>query len=274
MNRKTIYSVVCYNNEEEVVKFGSQLINAEEHEVVLLVTCNECHNQAYLENALRDLPIITHIYYSDKNLGYLHGCLNGIKNYGLKSKDDWIIISNTDVEYNAIDVAETIDRISNICDVWGVGPDICIENGYKQNPFMEKRISRKEFQKLLFIHSHSFIINLYTSMSYAKKTIVGKKTIDDLKERYVYAIHGSFMIIKAEFIEKIIENCDNIFLYGEELLVAELAVENNKKMLYAPRIKILHKENASTGLINMKMKKKWFCESYQYLLQRFSFGEE
>lgn len=80
---------------------------------------------------------------------------------------------------------------------------------------------------------------------------------------------GSIFILRKPFIDTIINTQNDIFMYGEEIFIAELAYRNNKKIYYDEDINIVHNENATTSLIGIGKKQKWFMQSYNYLWKEF-----
>ena len=95
---KIAVSVICYDNEEEVLDFADKLSRQKDSEkIVLLVTCNKCMNVKKLINDLNEIKISSQIFEPGKNLGYLHGCLHGFKEFG--EEYEWAVISNTDIDF-------------------------------------------------------------------------------------------------------------------------------------------------------------------------------
>lgn len=79
---KIAVSVICYDNEEEVLDFADKLSRQKDSEkIVLLVTCNKCMNVKKLINDLNEIKISSQIFEPGENLGYLHGCLYGFKEF-------------------------------------------------------------------------------------------------------------------------------------------------------------------------------------------------
>ena len=95
---KIAVSVICYDNEEEVLDFADKLSRQKDSEkIVLLVTCNKCMNVKKLINDLNEIKISSQIFEPGENLGYLHGCLYGFKEFG--EEYEWAVISNTDIDF-------------------------------------------------------------------------------------------------------------------------------------------------------------------------------
>ena len=60
---KIAVSVICYDNEEEVLDFADKLSRQKDSEkIVLLVTCNKCMNVKKLINDLNEIKISSQIF--------------------------------------------------------------------------------------------------------------------------------------------------------------------------------------------------------------------
>ena len=69
------------------------------------------------------------------------------------------------------------------------------------------------------------------------------------KEFYrIYSCHGSFIIFTKKAVERLYPFFDDrMFLYNEELFLAENCRLKDVPIYYCPKIDILHLEGASTG---------------------------
>ena len=92
--------------------------------------------------------------------------------------------------------------------------------------------------------------NAYMTISYVKKILGGKKTVDEIaagERKAIYAAHGSCMVFsKNYFVQG--GNLKHIsFLFGEEIFVAETARSLKLQTVYEPRLRVSDAEHASTG---------------------------
>ena len=85
----------------------------------------------------------------------------------------------------------------------------------------------------------------------------------------IYAGHGSFMMLTKHFFIHYKKIEYPIFLFGEELYLAELIRMADLRVRYVPGLEVIDMEHASTG----KMKKAFYykCnkESIDYILENF-----
>lgn len=261
--RDIAVAVTCYNNEDEVLKFAKHLSNQTLMDrIQLLVTCNACKDfDEFQRKLLRELPTAL-AFNPNKNLGYLHGCLYGVK--ASKTSYSWVMISNTDIELKNNDYFEKL-LDSPISDVWCVGSDILLKvNGVHQNPFLLHRPSRKKYNLWKVVYSSYPLFYLYFKLHGLKSKTVAN---EEIKSGFVHAVHGSCFLLKNECVQKIIEENPLIFMYGEELLIAEIIRENNKKCYLNVDARVIHNENQVTGKIGNKRKQGWFKQSIKYLFE-------
>ena len=84
----------------------------------------------------------------------------------------------------------------------------------------------------------------------------------------IYAAHGSFFIFSNNFFQYVSLNFP-MFLFGEELYIAEIARKNNLRTIYNNNLKVFDEENISTS----KLRSSEYCRlnriALQYILQEF-----
>lgn len=259
--RDIAVAVALYNNEKEVIKFVENLLKQTLiNRIQLLVTCNACNNVGEFEKKIHEILPSARVFDPKENLGYLNGCLYGVRVTG--NVYSWVLVSNTDIDFKQNDFFEkSIENVPK--DVWCIGPDITLAaTGTHQNPFLLNRPSKKRVLIWKIAYSNYLLFRLYFKLSELKPK---KKQDGDLDSRYVYAVHGSCFLLEQECVRKIIKNNPKIFMYGEELLVAETVYNNGKKVYFTSNVGIIHNENQVTGKIGMKRKQKWFKESIDYI---------
>lgn len=265
---KIALSVICYNNETEILKFAQKLSRQKFHEeITLLVTCNGCENPVGLQNRLKKIKENTYVYTPEKNIGYLPGCLYGLSCY--TESYSWAIVSNTDIDFVTDDFFEVFLETKYTEDVSCVGPDVMLATtGMHQNPFAQSRPSRRimRFRRWIFSNYGRFV--LYNWLSSVKKKLI-RTSEGYVQSGLVYGVHGSFIILKKQCISDLIIDKTPIFMYGEELYIAEKLREKNLLTYYDAQLKIIHNENQTTGKVNERRKQKWFEQSVNFLVKKY-----
>ena len=124
------------------------------------------------------------------------------------------------------------------CDV--IAPSILTKDKIDQNPFLLNKynIKNKIFH---FIYFSSFsIANLVTFVKKIIDRILPNSNKKIKSDTYIYAAHGSFIVLCKSFFSKGGYVDNNFFLYAEESTLAEIAKKINAKILYSPDIVVNH----------------------------------
>ncbi len=258
-----VVSVACYNNEKEVIQFAQGLRKQTiADRIKLVVTCNSCSNPEYFSKKLKKEYELSEVYIPKENLGYLNGCLYGFRNQ--KDSYKWGIISNTDIEFSSEYFFENILVIKDES-IWCVGPDIVLaETGYHQNPFCVNRPSILNKKLHDFIFTNYLTYSFYFFLHWCKRKIFKPKHVL-LNSGFVYGVHGSCFVLVEECIKALLAEDNKIFMYDEEIFIAELVIKNGKKIYFDSRLNVVHNENQTTSFINQRVKYKWKKQSIEYL---------
>ena len=108
---------------------------------------------------------------------------------------------------------------------------------------------------------------LYNWLSSVKKNL--KKGQKLVESGFVYGVHGSFIMLRKPCVNDLIDDKAPIFMYEEELYIAERLRERKLLTYYDAQLKITHNENQTTGKVNNRRKQKWFEQSMTYLVNRY-----
>jgi GT2 family glycosyltransferase len=102
-----------------------------------------------------------------------------------------------------------------------------------------------------------------------KTTVVKSNQNKITNEIDTYAIHGSFMIFNKTYFTKGGSINYPSLLFGEEIFVAETALQRGLKVIYEPSLHIEHRQNATTNSFKSKKLVQLMNQSYRYLLKTF-----
>lgn len=193
-----VISVTCYNNEDEVIAFAKQIAKQSVcKNIQLIITCNSTKKYDYLKAAVDEVSIVSYIYNPGKNLGYLQGCLYGVKKTNLPNHY-WLMISNTDLTFTTNTYFEDILNDVN-SDDWCIGSNILLKETEKsQNPFFLERPSKRSMLIRKIAYSNFLLYQMYFKLSNIKAKIV--KNEDKYSSQYVYAVHGSCFLLNSEIV--------------------------------------------------------------------------
>ena len=96
-----------------------------------------------------------------------------------------------------------------------------------------------------------------------------KKLQPQYPEMDIYAGHGSFMMLTRSYFESYAKIEYPIFLFGEELFLAEQVRLAGKKVRYIPTLVIEDNEHVSTSTIKKKSYFKYNQDSIKYILDTY-----
>ena len=198
------------------------------------------------------------------NPGYLQAALNTIYSADLSSYD-YIIISNVDVLVDELFFVSFKDLSIDQQTAW-IAPAIYSESEKRDvNPKIQERYSKKRLKQLRLLVRFPLLYHLYTKTVYRKKVI----TATQKPQQDIYAGHGSFMIFTSEFFRNCPEMNYPVFLFCEEIFLAEKDKSIGCKTTYCPSVKIHDKEHASTGKMKLARYCKYNYEALNYIINQF-----
>jgi GT2 family glycosyltransferase len=168
---------------------------------------------------------------------------------------DWVIVCNHDVLIEDKDFFSRLlcqdTRTAGV-----IAPRIqALPGRVDQNPFMRRRPGPLRWAQLRFISSNYRAAALWDWLSHRKSEFRswlaarrrGALLDDNAKRESIYAAHGSFFIFSRRYFEAGGFLDGNLFLYGEEISVAEICRSLGLPVVYEPSLRVLHKVHQSTG---------------------------
>lgn len=177
---------------------------------------------------------------------------------------DYVAISNVDLLLKD----DFFDKLSSVKiekEVAWIAPKIYSKDEKRdRNPKVMSRYSKKKLQLLYYMYKYPILFYLYTMTAYKRK-----KLQPQYPEMDIYAGHGSFMILTRSFFESYKEIHYPIFLFGEELFLAEEILKAGKKVRYVPSLVIYDNEHVSTSTIKKKTYFKYNQDSIKYILDTY-----
>lgn len=254
---------VTYNSYKELDNYIQSLEDAarpvkEEMAVDVFIADNTEINYKEIKYTCQNISVKSFPYH--KNLGYFGAIQRMMTEFDLTIYD-YVAITNVDLimEKNAL---QTLNDIATDESIGWIAPSIYsdIEKRDK-NPRMRKRYSLRNLRILKLFYTYPILHKLYTNTFYKRKKLMSTK-----EECYIYGGHGSFIILTKSFFQKCHKINYPVFLYGEEIYLAELCWINNLKVKYVPSIIIKDKEHVSTGKMRSEFFYKCNREALGYII--------
>lgn len=204
----------------------------------------------------RDL--IVHV--PGSNLGYFGGAASALDAFLLTHPlPDWVIVCNVDLFVQDENFFSRLISYSQSHTHSVVAPGVISGlSGKDQNPFMRVRPHRlrMKFYKILFqwypahlIYSVMYLIKekLY-KLSHGSE--VGMPEPPGTGEPLpIYAGHGAFLAFRKSYFEAGGSLRHGVFLFGEEIFVAETVKRLGLTIGYDPRLRVFHRGHTTTGYI-------------------------
>ena len=193
----------------------------------IVVVDNHSPNESL--QRLRDEAIdsdITDVVSSGRNGGYSAGLNFGIRElqkFGCRK----FVLATSDTEIETEDLLLQFSR-SATSNVGVVGPRIIQPDGQEQNPSYEEATIRYFLSLLWFVlgrPGQRFWKRIRNFRLFQKSTEISvakmqNKLVDGVSSRKVYKLHGSFQMLTEEYISRVGYLDEEIFMFGEEDLIA------------------------------------------------------
>ena len=198
-----------------------------------------------------------------QNLGYF-GAIKKMMAESIVSNYDFVIISNVDLTLPE-DCFQKLSTTTLNDDIAWIAPSIYSEKRhYDRNPQAVNRYPLTKLRILRFAFKYPFIHYVYT------KTLLKRKRLQkEHQPGIIYSGHGAFIILTHTFFEKCPTIDYPLFLYGEELYLAETCRKLQLKVIYRPDIKILDQESVSTSKMRRRLYYRYNYEGLDYLIKTF-----
>lgn len=259
-----VFVVLVYKNIEVLRDFFQSLQVSDSHVIVV--------NSYYDEKSLKNCREVAISYSADfipiENKGFGYGNNIGTKYAMEHYKYDYLILSNSDIYVKSLAGLDKIDENQALV----LAPYTHLLKGKIQNPNIPWR-----FRALFFLLKSSYSNKSRVLLSF---THIITRLSRDLFRIYqllskkslfkIYSCHGSFIILTKLAVEKLYPLFDDrMFLYNEELYLAENCRLKGVSILFCPSIDVLHLEGASSGgLYGFEHNKESFAILYEWMKQK------
>lgn len=214
---------------------------------------------------------------ANTNLGYFGGLNAAFEKASIEYPEilfSCVVLSNTDIEFGSShffnELVESIDhrtRASLLNNIGVIAPVIqSSRTGANQNPLYRRKPSRGKFSYLSAIYSVYPLGVAHRLLSKVKNFVKNKSNIGkvELKDEAIYAAHGSFMVMLHEYFARGGKLAYPEFLFCEEIFVAEQCASLGLTTLFCPSLRVVHRENATTGLLPSRKIVSYLQRSHLY----------
>lgn len=179
---------------------------------------------------------------------------------------DYAIISNVDLTLKD-DALQALIQTKENKNVGWIAPSLfSAQLNRDRNPELMQRYSARKLKLIRLMFRYPLLEIIYRRTLYKRKKI----NHTDNQPTHIYAGHGSLIILTKQYFKLCGIPNYPIFLFCEEIYLAEICRLNNLHVIYRPDIHIYDKEHVSIGEIHhSKSYYKYNYEAITYIINNF-----
>jgi len=275
---------VCHNSYEESLVFldsVSASVRGTGVEVELYFIDNSARVDREFTTTLNELDLGYEVHYvRSDNLGYFPSIAAAVRRLGLSlAAYAYVIVSNVDLRFDSRFFA-VLKESPVPKGVAALAPSIQSSHlGVDRNPKILRRPSGRKLRlnRWLFQHplSHAALRTVSRFRLRAREVLRSARAPTKARGRSsdvaIYAPHGSCVVLTREFVRREENITYPIFLFCEEIYIAEKARRFGLDIVYNPELVVYDDEHASTSLMMPKAYRKRNVEALSYVLDNYEF---
>lgn len=273
---KVSFVILHYMSYNDTLECVESILNNVEYPNynIIIIDNNSLNNSGIsLRNKYKDNDLVE-VVINKENLGFAKGNNIGYKLAREKYKADFIVVINNDTIIEQKDFLNLIVNTYYKYKYHLLGPDIISFDGIHQNPQRIDGISLGELKVMISKTKKAYLKNKFIDMfkiynigTHIKKIL--KKQKNNVNDKNPYfcnnlmedvQLHGACIIFSPLYImNEINAFYPDTYMYGEEDILFYICKVKKYKTIFEPKIKIMHKEDASTNyILNKEVKKRLF----------------
>ncbi|ELC8439506.1 glycosyltransferase [Clostridium perfringens] len=273
---KVSFVILHYMSYEDTVECIESILNNIEYSNYNIVvidnnSTNDSGNKLikkYKKNNLVEIVINT------ENLGFANGNNIGYRLAKERYKSDFIVIINNDTIIEQKDFINLIIKEYHKNKYHLLGPDIISFDGIHQNPQRLCGLSLEDVEDMLSEVKKNYLKNkfidifkIHNAGKKIKKIFKKQNEKKEITNPYFsneslknVQLHGACIIFSPIYIKNEVNAFyPETYMYGEEDILFYICKKKQYVTIFEPKIKILHKEDASTNyILNKEIKKRLF----------------
>lgn len=249
---------VNYNDADNTIKYANNILTFKSVDQVIIVD-NKSKDNSYIElseyfGTKKRVSVIQ----SGKNGGYGFGNNVGIKYAIDKFNSDYILISNSDVQYDEPTLLNLLEILQRNPEIGAVTPKMLDLNNILVKNCAWKLPSKKQAIKASLV-GISKVPELLYDLS------------DHGNVKYVDCIAGSLLLVRADAFKQVGGYDENIFLFCEETVLGIKFKKNGWRSAIALQNQFVHAHSVSINKTykNKKQTDKLTWKSRKYILKYY-----
>jgi GT2 family glycosyltransferase len=183
----------------------------------------------------------------ESNLGYF-----GAAQFALDAEAPLghVVVMNTDLVFGGPGVLGDLHREADGSEDIGVLAPAIISGrtSRDQNPHMAEIPAVRTAAKRRWATATPLLTQLTLWVSDVRNRRRPLRSVIDVEPRDIYAAHGSFIYFTHAYFESSGDFRHPLFLFGEEVYVAEHVRQHGLRIRYLPRIEVRHVEHGTMGI--------------------------
>ena len=240
---------VCYKQKEHLRELIETLPVLDTaltvlEEVIVVDNYGDC--EAFPK--MTGLPSVVTI--ASENVGYLRGLGIGVQQ-ALQRDIDFVVLCNPDIKFMTPIENDVIQALENM---WVVAPQIIDIDGKQQNPNRIAPFTTFELWIWDLMATKFYIYKLMVRLKrFLKQVIVHWRGLTRqqlyVADGPIFLPHGSCMLMSAQLLKKAKFFDEDIFLWGEEAVIAGLAREFGSGVCFVSSLRVEHASHSATAKI-------------------------
>ncbi len=246
---KFVFVILVYRNYDDLLEcIESIKEKVNDYQIIVVNAFYDDESKAVIEKIANDNGCH---FINIPNKGYSYGNNRGIEHAQKNIDYEYIVVSNPDIIIKNFDE----DILDNNQKFSIIAPMIIARNGKKQNPISAKRNKLKEkMEYKAFTKGKKITFYFAILLGKLGRYFSLFKHLNKNKPYQIYAAHGSFVIFRKSAIETLWPVYDeNMFLFGEEGVLAFRAKQKGVITGQFNKIVINHKEDGSMKLSDLHL---------------------
>lgn len=266
MVKKLAIYCVTYNSYDSLQHFVESISKAAERVGEWL------HVDVYVadntEKGVREIPgrsdgINVAAVKTTRNLGYFGAVKYAMQKYAPEAYD-FVAVSNVDLIVSE-DAFVNLVNLGVDDNIGCIAPQIysCLEKR-DRNPKILHRYSYRKLELLRLKFRYPVINYIYNHTLYKRKKYTQQHSPMD-----IYAGHGSFIILTREYMARCGIIDYPVFLFCEEIYIAEQCRSHGLRVRYEPSVAIMDEEHLSTGSMKNSFYNRCNVEGLTYVIDHY-----
>jgi GT2 family glycosyltransferase len=259
---KAAFICVNYNNSQVSVKYILNVLEIKQNydiKIIIVDNASEENDINELDKFILDLKSSDVVFIkSTINLGYFKGLNLGIDWALQNGFNQYQIIGNNDLQFFP-DFLKNLENIVVKVNELVLAPDVITTLGIHENPHVIHKMSflrKLKYDIYFFNYYLARFITLFYSTDRKPKAFYPQK-------KYIHMGIGALYVLTPYFFKFFNKLWDDVFLYGEEAVLAGQILSVDGKIVYEPSLKCNHIESLTTSRMKSRFKYEVIQKSYR-----------